>query len=105
MGRFRINESDFYWVTHELAALANTFAQGRIGKKCVHNRLVSALEGGYNVVGGGLYSPFALSVEAHLRALNDDRGETWTQLDEPTLEREKRKWDQVSQSMAPRHAM
>jgi len=37
------------------------------------------LEGGYNTVGGGLCSPLAKSIEAHLEALVKDRGEKFDQ--------------------------
>ena len=49
-------EDDYAWITKQLKVIANQYAQGRI---------VSCLEGGYNL------SALARSVEAHLRVLAD----------------------------------
>ena len=50
-------EDDYEWITTHLVRIANTFCQGRI---------VSVLEGGYRIQ-GGVVSPFARSVAAHVR--------------------------------------
>jgi acetoin utilization deacetylase AcuC-like enzyme len=47
-------EADYAWITEQLVALADTYSQGRI---------VSTLEGGYNL------SALGRSVVAHIRAL------------------------------------
>lgn len=54
MGMLRLGEADFAWVAHQLKAVADTHAKGRI---------VSMLEGGYE--------PHALgrSVAAYLKSL------------------------------------
>jgi acetoin utilization deacetylase AcuC-like enzyme len=49
-------EEDYAWITRELVQLATASAEGRI---------VSCLEGGYNL------QALASSVEAHLRAMLD----------------------------------
>ena len=54
-------EDDYEWVTEQLVKVANSCCQGRV---------VSVLEGGYKVH-GGIVSPFARSVAAHVRALVD----------------------------------
>jgi acetoin utilization deacetylase AcuC-like enzyme len=54
-------EDDYEWVTEQLIRLANT---------CCNGRIVSVLEGGYKIH-GGIVSPFARSVAAHVRALVD----------------------------------
>ena len=54
MGQLGLVEQDYAWITHRIKDVADRFAQGRI---------VSCLEGGYNL------SALARSVEAHLRAL------------------------------------
>lgn len=59
-GEWDISEDDYYWVTEQLVAIANTYSSGRI---------VSVLEGGYNTKGGWL-SPLAQCVGAHVRALS-----------------------------------
>jgi len=56
LGQLRMNESDYAWITGRIKEVAQKYAQGRI---------VSALEGGYNL--GAL----GRSVEAHLRVLAD----------------------------------
>jgi len=43
-----------------------------IANSLCKGRLVSVLEGGYNTTGGGLFSPLAKSIEAHLEALTRD---------------------------------
>ncbi|MFY9287229.1 MAG: histone deacetylase family protein [Alphaproteobacteria bacterium] len=50
----RLTEDDFYWITKELTALAQTHCQGR---------LVSSLEGGYDL------KALAASAGAHIKAL------------------------------------
>jgi len=54
-------EDDYEWVTAQLARIANT---------CCNGRIVSVLEGGYKIH-GGIVSPFARSVAAHVRSLVD----------------------------------
>ncbi len=56
MGQLGLVEQDYAWITMRLKDIARRFAKGRI---------VSCLEGGYNL------SALARSVEAHLRALAD----------------------------------
>jgi acetoin utilization deacetylase AcuC-like enzyme len=54
LGQLGLVEDDYAWITRQLVALAGRHAQGRI---------VSCLEGGYNL------SALARSVAAHLRVL------------------------------------
>ncbi|MEN9889362.1 MAG: Histone deacetylase-like amidohydrolase [Pseudomonadota bacterium] len=54
MGQLGLVEQDYAWITQRIKDVADRFAQGRI---------VSCLEGGYNL------SALARSVEAHLRVL------------------------------------
>jgi acetoin utilization deacetylase AcuC-like enzyme len=54
LGQLGMTEADYRWITEQLMAIAARHAQGRI---------VSCLEGGYNL------SALGRSVEAHLRAL------------------------------------
>lgn len=54
LGQLGLVEQDYAWITEQLKAVARRHAQGRI---------VSVLEGGYNL------SALARSVEAHLRVL------------------------------------
>jgi acetoin utilization deacetylase AcuC-like enzyme len=56
LGQLRMNESDYTWITLRMKEIAKKYAKGRI---------VSSLEGGYNL------SALGRSVEAHLRALAD----------------------------------
>jgi acetoin utilization deacetylase AcuC-like enzyme len=56
MGQMGLVEGDYAWITQRLKAVADRHAQGRI---------VSVLEGGYNL------SALARSVEAHVRVLAD----------------------------------
>jgi acetoin utilization deacetylase AcuC-like enzyme len=56
MGQLALTEADYSWITWRVRELAKKHAKGRI---------VSCLEGGYNL------SALARSVEAHLRALAD----------------------------------
>lgn len=53
-------EEDFYWVTEKLVQIANS---------CCDGKVVSALEGGYQL-GGEYTSAFAKSVYSHIQALN-----------------------------------
>ncbi len=64
-GFSKLTEPDYKWVTERLVEIANTVCDGRI---------VSVMEGGYNTDGGGIFSPLAKSIEAHLEALLNDRG-------------------------------
>lgn len=54
LGQMGLTEQDFAWITQRVRAVAQRFARGRV---------VSCLEGGYNL------SALARSVEAHLREL------------------------------------
>ena len=54
LGQLGMTEADYRWITEQLMHIANRHGQGRI---------VSCLEGGYNL------SALGRSVEAHLRAL------------------------------------
>lgn len=56
LGQMGLVEDDYAWITHQLRGVAKRHAQGRI---------VSSLEGGYNL------QALARSVEAHVRALAD----------------------------------
>jgi acetoin utilization deacetylase AcuC-like enzyme len=56
LGQLRMNEADYTWITMRIKEVAKKYANGRI---------VSALEGGYNL------SALARSVEAHIRVLAD----------------------------------
>jgi acetoin utilization deacetylase AcuC-like enzyme len=56
LGQLGLVEADYIWITQQICAVANKHAQGRI---------VSSLEGGYNL------SALGRSVEAHLRVLAD----------------------------------
>ena len=55
-----LQEYDYAWITEQLQRVANKFSEGR---------LISVLEGGYNV-NKGLISSFAQSVFTHARFLN-----------------------------------
>lgn len=50
-------EDDYEWLTQQIVKVANVCCQGRV---------ISVLEGGYKVH-GGVVSPFARSVAAHVR--------------------------------------
>jgi acetoin utilization deacetylase AcuC-like enzyme len=56
LGQLGLTESDYTWITQRIKDVAKQHAQGRI---------VSSLEGGYNL------NALARSVEAHVRALAD----------------------------------
>jgi acetoin utilization deacetylase AcuC-like enzyme len=56
MGQLGLVEQDYAWITHRIKEVARRHSQGRI---------VSCLEGGYNL------NALARSVEAHLRVLAD----------------------------------
>jgi acetoin utilization deacetylase AcuC-like enzyme len=56
LGQMGLVEGDYAWITQQLMDLANRHAKGRI---------VSCLEGGYNL------DALARSVEAHVRVLAD----------------------------------
>ena len=56
LANWALVESDYNWITHQLKAVATTWSKGRI---------VSALEGGYELHALGR------SVVAHLKALSD----------------------------------
>jgi acetoin utilization deacetylase AcuC-like enzyme len=50
-------EDDYEWLTQQIVKVANSCCQGKV---------VSVLEGGYKIH-GGIISPFARSVAAHVR--------------------------------------
>ncbi|RYF72607.1 MAG: histone deacetylase family protein [Comamonadaceae bacterium] len=56
MGQMGLNENDYTWITSRIRDVARTYSSGRI---------VSLLEGGYNL------DALARSVEAHIRVLAD----------------------------------
>eukprot|EP00595_Chromulina_sp_UTEXLB2642_P000927 CAMPEP_0196761850 /NCGR_PEP_ID=MMETSP1095-20130614/1157_1 /TAXON_ID=96789 ORGANISM="Chromulina nebulosa, Strain UTEXLB2642" /NCGR_SAMPLE_ID=MMETSP1095 /ASSEMBLY_ACC=CAM_ASM_000446 /LENGTH=426 /DNA_ID=CAMNT_0042111881 /DNA_START=1101 /DNA_END=2377 /DNA_ORIENTATION=- len=58
-GYISLVEEDFEWITTQLVKIANT---------CCDGRVISALEGGYQL-GGEFSSAFAKSVKAHVNAL------------------------------------
>ena len=60
-----LTETDFAWATGEIMKVANRMCQGRV---------ISVLEGGYNVL-GGCASPLAQSVLAHVESLCSHRYE------------------------------
>ena len=67
-GYIGLLECDYEWVTNELVKIANKYGEGRV---------VSVLEGGYRIQ-GGLVSPFARSVAAHVRALGQANFKEWS---------------------------
>lgn len=67
-----VNEFDYEWLTEQLQLCANQFAQGR---------LVSILEGGYNLNLGTL-SPLVQSICSHVRALQSTHTGPLFQADE-----------------------
>lgn len=91
---------DFAWVTGELVKVANSTCGGRI---------ISVLEGGYNVL-GGCASPLAQSVLAHVEALcshtyeecNPAQWETESAMEQTAYEEEARaKGETVLTPIAP----
>ncbi|KAL6757381.1 histone deacetylase domain-containing protein [Haematococcus lacustris] len=66
-----VEESDYEWLTDQIVQVAN---------RCCGGRVVSALEGGYNIRGGHT-SAFARSVGAHVRALAEAQHQHWDPLD------------------------
>ncbi|MEP6790995.1 MAG: histone deacetylase family protein, partial [Ramlibacter sp.] len=56
LGQLGLVEADYTWMTQRIKEVANKHSKGRI---------VSSLEGGYNL------NALARSVEAHVRALAD----------------------------------
>jgi hypothetical protein len=56
----KLTEYDYRWITEELMKIANRFSKGR---------LISVLEGGYNI-NNGVVSSFAQSVLYHAKFLN-----------------------------------
>lgn len=57
-----ITEYDYEWFTNSVLSIAHSYC---------NDRIISILEGGYNVNGRGI-SPFASSVSSHVRALQRD---------------------------------
>ena len=49
----------------------------QVANKCCGGRIVSVLEGGYRTQ-GGLVSAFSRSVAAHVAALADPHGQSWS---------------------------
>ncbi|WIA10571.1 hypothetical protein OEZ85_010758 [Tetradesmus obliquus] len=72
-----VTEADYEWITDEIVQVAN---------RCCNGRVVSVLEGGYNI-NGGLVSAFARSVAAHVRGLAEPHSQAWDP-QEPHIERE-----------------
>lgn len=62
-----VTEADYEWLTDQIVQVAN---------RCCNGRVVSVLEGGYNI-NGGLVSAFARSVEAHVRGLAQPHSQAW----------------------------
>lgn len=60
IGSMKINEHDYRWITEELMKISRRFAQSRV---------ISVLEGGYNI-DAGVISSFAQSVMTHAKFLN-----------------------------------
>lgn len=56
MANMRLEVSDYQWITQQLVDMADRYAKGRI---------VSSLEGGYNL------NALAHSVQAHIEVLNN----------------------------------
>ena len=56
LGQMGLVEQDYVWMTEQIKAVAKLYAQGRV---------VSCLEGGYNL------DALARCVEAHIRVLAD----------------------------------
>eukprot|EP00743_Colponemidia_sp_Colp-15_P001992 GILK01002165.1.p1 GENE.GILK01002165.1~~GILK01002165.1.p1 ORF type:complete len:1017 (+),score=168.44 GILK01002165.1:92-3142(+) len=67
-GLVNLYEDDYRWVTEEIVKVANS---------CCDGRIVSVLEGGYRTR-GGILSPFAQSVGAHVRALMNATKDKYT---------------------------
>jgi acetoin utilization deacetylase AcuC-like enzyme len=61
-------ESDYEWLTDQIVQVANG---------CCSGRVVSVLEGGYNLRGRGACSAFARSVAAHVRAMAEPNFQAW----------------------------
>ncbi len=77
-GYIGLIEEDYEWITAQLVAVANS---------CCSGRIVSALEGGYQIQGGPV-SAFGRSVAAHVRSLLDG-----SQTDFPKWNMEDAKWE------------
>ncbi len=77
-GYIGLIEEDYEWITAQLVAVANS---------CCSGRIVSALEGGYQIQGGPV-SAFGRSVAAHVRALLDGSRTTF-----PKWSTEDAKWE------------
>jgi acetoin utilization deacetylase AcuC-like enzyme/ankyrin repeat protein len=61
-------EADYEWLTDQIVQVANGCCEGRV---------VSVLEGGYNLRGRGACSAFARSVAAHVRAMAEPNFQAW----------------------------
>ena len=80
-GFIALDENDYAYVTDLIVEAANL---------CCNGRIVSLLEGGYEIF-GELISPFARSVAAHVKSLNVEHNAKWNQKErnqELLLERE-----------------
>lgn len=55
-GYGKLTEYDYFWFTQQIRKIAN---------KCCKGRIISVLEGGYEISGRGL-SPFAMSAAYHV---------------------------------------
>ncbi len=77
-GYIGLIEDDYEWITAQLVAIANT---------CCSGRIVSALEGGYQIQGGPV-SAFGRSTAAHVRALLEGSRTTF-----PKWSMEDTKWE------------
>lgn len=62
-----VTEADYEWLTDQIVQIAN---------RCCSGRVVSVLEGGYNLR-GSLVSAFSRSVAAHVRALAEPHAQAW----------------------------
>eukprot|EP00983_Pelagomonas_calceolata_P107955 1159402-Pelagomonas_calceolata.AAC.6 len=80
-----IAEADYEWVTDQIMQVANRCVYERVcvyvcarvlAHVCCQGRVVSVLEGGYNLQ-GSIVSPFARSVAAHVRAMGEAHTQEW----------------------------
>ncbi|KAF6259471.1 Arginase/deacetylase [Scenedesmus sp. NREL 46B-D3] len=91
-----VTEADYEWITDEIVQVAN---------RCCNGRVVSVLEGGYNI-NGGIVSAFARSVAAHVRGLAEPHSQAWDP-QEPHIEREterRRQQERAAKAAAKRAA-
>eukprot|EP00878_Enallax_costatus_P016221 GHUV01017014.1.p1 GENE.GHUV01017014.1~~GHUV01017014.1.p1 ORF type:complete len:704 (+),score=270.00 GHUV01017014.1:1195-3306(+) len=91
-----VTEADYEWLTDQIVQVAN---------RCCNGRVVSVLEGGYNI-NGGFVSAFARSVAAHVRGLAEPHSQAWDP-QEVQIERDiehKRKEERAARIAAKRAA-